>query len=71
MRGWDAGEEMGREKPGEGNEIIAGVAGSEMTGEFVIWHEDRKKKKRITLRAGRGRDIYESINHILIVALAM
>lgn len=36
MRGWDVGEEMGRGKPGEGNEMIAGVAGSETTGEFVI-----------------------------------
>lgn len=34
----------GRGKPGEGEEIIAGLAGSETTGELVIWPEDRENK---------------------------
>lgn len=34
----------GRGKPGEGEEIIAGLAGSETTGELATWHEDRENK---------------------------
>lgn len=38
----------GRGEPGQGNEEIAlqeGVAASEMTGESVIWHENRTAEK--------------------------
>lgn len=36
--------------------MIAGVAGSDMTGELVIWHEDRENEL-ITLKLGMHRTI--------------